>query len=90
MTNGAARMTNGAARMTNGTSRGTAAGTMTVDYGGGSQTISVPAGVSVTVIVPTATKLTPGTNVIVPATRQGDGGLKASLVMLAGAPSPSR
>jgi hypothetical protein len=90
MTNGSARMTNGAARMTNGTSRGTAAGTMTVDYGGGSQTITVPAGVTVTVIAPTTAKLTPGTSVIVPATKQGDGGLKASLVMLAGAPAPAR
>jgi hypothetical protein len=93
MTNGSvasSRMTNGAARMTNGTSRGAAAGTMNVDYGAGSQTITVPAGVAVTVIVPTSAKLTPGTNVIVPATKQGGGGLKASLVMLAGAAAPSR
>ena len=91
MTNGSvanSRMTNGAARMTNGTSRGTAGGTMTVDYNGGSQTITVPAGVTVTVIAPTSAKLTPGTQVIVPATRQPDGGLKASLVMLAASPQP--
>jgi len=91
MTNGSvanSRMTNGAARMTNCTSRGTAGGTMTVDYNGGSQTITVPAGVTVTVIAPTSAKLTPGTQVIVPATRQPDGGLKASLVMLAASPQP--
>jgi len=61
---------------------------MTVDYNGGSQTITVPAGVTVTVIAPTSAKLTPGTQVIVPATRQPDGGLKASLVMLAASPQP--
>ena len=87
MTNGSvasSRMTNGAARMTNGTSRGAAGGTMTVEYKGGSQTIAVPAGVPVTVIAPTSAKLTPGTTIIVPATKLPDGGLKASLVMLSG------
>jgi X-X-X-Leu-X-X-Gly heptad repeat protein len=90
MTNGAARMTNGAAQMTNGTTRSAAGGTMTVDYAGGSQTITVPAGVSVTVIAPTSAKLTPGSSIIVPATKQSNGGLKASLVMLTGAPAPAR
>jgi len=33
-------------------------------------------------------RLPPGTQVIVPATRQPDGGLKASLVMLAASPQP--
>jgi hypothetical protein len=92
MTNGSvanSRMTNGAARMTNGMSRGTAGGTITVDYSSGSQTISVPAGVSVTVIAPTSTRLTPGTSVIIPASRQPDGSLKASMVMLTAA-GPAR
>jgi hypothetical protein len=84
MTNGAARMTNGAARMTNGTSRGAAGGTITVQYNGGSQTITVPAGVTVTEIAPTSTKLTAGTSVIVPAVRQPDGTLKTSHVLLSG------
>jgi X-X-X-Leu-X-X-Gly heptad repeat protein len=87
MTNGAARMTNGAAQMTNGTSRGAAGGTMTVEYNGGSQSIKVPAGVTVTVITPTSTKLTPGTTVVIPANKQPDGSLKASFVMLTGAPT---
>ena len=90
MTNGAARMTNGAARMTNGTSSGTAGGTMTVQYSGGSQTITVPAGVSVTVIAPTSAKLTPGTSVVVPASKQPDGSLKASLVMLTAPAQPAK
>ena len=85
MTNGAAHMTNGAARMTNGASHGVSGGTMTVEYNGGSQTIKVPPGVTVTVIAPTSAKLTPGTNVIVPASKQADGSLKASFVMLTAA-----
>lgn len=90
MTNGAARMTNGAARMTNGTSRGAANGTMTVAYNGGSQTITVPAGVTVTVIAPTSARPTPGTSVIVPASKQPNGGLRATLVMLAPSPQHAR
>lgn len=85
MTNGnvaSSRMTNGAARMTNGTSRGATGGTITVAYNGGSQTITVPPGVSVTEIARTTTKLTPGTNIIIPATKQPDGTLKTSRVML--------
>ncbi len=93
MTNGSvanSRMTNGAARMTNGTSNGATGGTMTVAYSGGSQTITVPAGVSVTVIAPTSTKLTPGTSVIIPASKQPDGSLRTSLVMLAASPQPAK
>jgi hypothetical protein len=88
MTNGMARMTNGAARMTNGTARGTArgsaGGTITVQYKGGSQTITVPADVTVTEIARTTTKPTAGASVIVLAAKQPDGTLKASRVMLAG------
>jgi hypothetical protein len=90
MTNGAARMTNGAARMTNGTSRGAGGGAITVAYNGGSQTITVPAGVAVTAIEATTTRLTPGTSVVVLASRQPDGTLKASRVMLAGGAQPPR
>lgn len=90
MTNGAARMTNGAARMTNGTSKGAAGGTMTVQYNGGTQTITVPPNVTVTVIAPTSTKLTAGANVIALATKQPDGTLRASRVMLAGNPQPPK
>jgi hypothetical protein len=86
MTNGSvanSRMTNGAARMTNGTAHGTAGGTITVEYNGGSQTITVPANVPVTVIAPTNTKLSSGTSVIVAAKKQSNGQLGASMVMLA-------
>ena len=88
MTNGNvanSRMTNGAARMTNGTTHGAAAGTVTVDYNGGSQTITVPPNVPVTVIAATNTKLTAGMSVIVPAKKEGDGKLGTSMVMLAAA-----
>ena len=86
MTNGNvanSRMTNGAARMTNGTSHGAAGGTMTVEYTGGTQTITVPSTVPVTVIAPTTTKLTSGMSVVVPAKKRSNGTLEASLVVLA-------
>jgi len=84
MTNGAATMTNGAARMTNGASGGVTGGTMTVQYKGGTQTITVPSDVSVTEIAPTTTALAAGASVVIPAKRQPDGTLRASSVMLAG------
>ena len=86
MTNGAARMTNGAARMTNGTSRGAAGGggTITVDYAGGSQTITVPPNVPVTEIVSTSTAVPTGASVVVVANRRPDGTLRSSRVMLVG------
>ena len=85
MTNGSATMTNGSATMTNGASRGTATGgTLTVEYSGGTQTISVPSGVKVTEIATTTTKLAPGMRVTIPTSHQADGSLTASLVMLAG------
>jgi len=90
MTNGAARMTNGAARMTNGATKGAAGETITVVYNGGTQTITVPPGVTVTEIAPTTVPLTVGTNVVVPATKQPDGTLKTSRVMLTGSRGQSR
>jgi hypothetical protein len=42
------------------------------------------------VIAPTSTKLTPGTSVIVPASKQPDGSLKTSLVMLTASAQPAR
>lgn len=86
MTNGnvsSSRMTNGAARMTNGTSHGAAGGTITVDYKGGSQTITVPSNVPVTVIAPSSTRLTAGTSVVVPIKKRSNGALNASMVLLA-------
>ena len=90
MTNGSARMTNGAARMTNGTSRGASAGTVTVSYNGGSQTITVPPDVPVTVLEATTTKLATGANVIVVGNREADGSIKSSRVMLSGERQPRR
>ena len=86
LTNGAAsRMTNGAAsRMTNGAAGSQAGGTLTVNYNGGSQTITIPPGVTVTAIVPTRTKLAPGEDVVVLADKQPDGTPRASRVMLTG------
>ena len=83
MTNGSATMTNGAARMTNGASGGLTGGTMTVQYNGGTQTITVPADVSVTEISATSAKLTTGASVTIPATKRADGTLATSKVMLA-------
>jgi hypothetical protein len=72
----APRMTNGAVSKKNGE-------TMTVDYHGGSQTISVPAGVTVTTLDATNTVLASGAKVIVLAKKQSDGSMKASSVILA-------
>ena len=89
MTNGTvtgSQMTNGTAgapRMTNGTISGQTGGKLTVQYNGGTQTITVPSNVSVTAIAPSQTKLTQGAKVIVLAKKQPDGTLKASAAMLA-------
>ena len=93
MTNGSATMTNGSATMTNGAARmkDDARGgvrTMTVTYDGGSQTITVPPNVSVTELVATSGKLTPGASVVIPATKRPDGTLATSSVMLANAGGP--
>ncbi len=72
-------MTNGTvaapvSRMTNGTvSNKSGASTLSVQYSGGMQTISVPPDVSVTALTPTADKLKPGDNVFVLAKTQKDG-----------------
>jgi hypothetical protein len=93
MTNGTVRstMTNGtvaAPRMTNGAVRGQPGGTLSVEYRGGSQTITVPAGVTVTALAPTKSPLTAGANVVVLATKQPDGTLRTSRVLLTPAPPP--
>lgn len=92
MTNGtvsSSRMTNGTAsapRMTNGTIGKEQGGTLVVQYQGGSQTITIPSGVTVTAIAASHTKLAPGSRVVVLETRQPDGTLKASSAVLAGTP----
>jgi hypothetical protein len=80
-------MTNGtveAPRMTNGTASGMMGGKLVVNYRAGTQTITVPSGVTVTKISLTDTKLAPGENVVVLATKRPDGTLIASRVLLAG------
>lgn len=93
MTNGSvapSRMTNGSvsgSRMTNGTVGATGTGTSyTVHYQGGTQTIAIPPGVTVTAIVPTQTRLAVGANVVVLAKAGPDGRVTASTVMLSDAP----
>ncbi len=94
MTNGTvspSRMTNGSvagSRMTNGTVGTTSAGTsMTVEYKEGTQTIVIPPAVPVTIIGPTQTTLSAGTNVLVVIRKGADGRPATSTVMLAGAPA---
>jgi hypothetical protein len=90
MTNGtvsASRMTNGTAaapRMTNGTIGKESGGTLTVQYQGGTQTITVPSDVHVTEIAVSQTKLAPGAKVVVLAKKQADGTFKASAAIMAG------
>jgi hypothetical protein len=89
MTNGAvaaAPAAGGAPRMTNGTITGRGGKSLTVQYGSGSRVITVPDDVTVTQIVSTDDKLTPGAGVIVLAVKQPDGTLKATRVLFARTP----
>jgi hypothetical protein len=63
------RMTNGTVSAKSGTS------TLSVQYSGGVETISVPPDVSVTALTPTADKLEQGEDVFVLAKKQRDGSL---------------
>jgi hypothetical protein len=90
MTNGtvkAAPASGDAPRMTNGAVASNDAGKLTVDYHGGSQTITVPAKVSVTALAPAATKLATGAKVVVLAKKAADGSMTASSVVLAAEPA---
>jgi len=84
------RMTNGtvagpASRMTNGTvSTRSGAATLSVQYSGGMQTISVPHDVSVTALTPTTDKLKPGENVFVLAKTLQDGSFSTTSIVLIG------
>jgi len=82
MTNGtvsgvaAAKGTAPKSRMTNGTvSAKSGASTLSVQYSGGVETISVPPDVRVTALTPTVDKLEQGENVFVLAKKQRDGSL---------------
>ena len=96
MTNGTvsgSRMTNGTvagSRMTNGTVGAQSSGALTVRFQADSQTIAIPSGVPVTAMTLTQTKLAPGMNVVIRATRQTDGTLTSSTVMLGAGPRPAK
>ncbi|HEY2896666.1 MAG TPA: hypothetical protein VGJ12_05975 [Gemmatimonadaceae bacterium] len=86
MTNGtvsAAPKAGGPPRMTNGTIASQNTGKITVNYRGGSQTITVPPNVSVTSLAPVSTKLSKGTRVVVLGLKQPDGTMKASNLVVA-------
>jgi hypothetical protein len=86
MTNGtvsAAPKTGEAPRMTNGTIASQGTGTLTVNYRGGSQTITIPPNVSVTALAPASAKLSAGTKVVVLGKKQPDGTMKASSLVVA-------
>jgi hypothetical protein len=72
------RMTNGTVSTKSGTS------TLSIEYGGGVETISVPPHVTVTALTLTADKLTPGQSVLVLAKKQPDGSLTATSIISRG------
>lgn len=93
MTNGAvapSRMTNGSvtatgSRMTNGSVSSTGSGTSyTIQYRGGTQTIQIPPGVTVTELTPSSAKLAPGASVVVLVKKGPDGRPGTSTIMLSG------
>lgn len=97
-TSNASRMTNGnvsangagGSRMTNGSVASTETAGAThyvIEYPGGTQTIEIPAGVTVTIIASTNTPLTVGDDVIVLAHAGTNGSLTASGVMLSTPPA---
>lgn len=77
-------------RMTNGTIASQGSGSLTVDYRGGSQTITIPPDVSVTALAPSAAKLVSGARVVVLGKKQSDGSMKASSLVLADSSSHSK
>ena len=86
MTNGTVSATpksGGPPRMTNGTIASQNTGTITVNYRGGSQTITVPPNVSVTTLAPVSAKPSKGTRVVVLGLKQPDGTMKASNLVVA-------
>lgn len=85
---GNSRMTNGTvsqSRMTNGTVNARSdASTLTVQYGGGVQTISIPPDVPVTALTLSTEPLKPGQNAVVLAKQQQDGSLSANRIISRG------
>jgi hypothetical protein len=69
-------------RMTNGTVTTLAEGsTLSVQYGGGMETIVVPPDVHVTALAPTGDRLTPGQNVVALTKKQSDGSITTTAVI---------
>ena len=88
MTNGAVsmpRMTNGtmASKMSNGSVASTNGTTLVVTFAGGTTTATVPAKTPVTEIKPTNRKLAAGEQVVVVATKGGDGVLTSQKILFA-------
>jgi hypothetical protein len=86
MTNGTVQptpQTGNAPRMTNGTIASQGTGKLTVQYRGGSQTIAIPPDVPVSAIAPVSAKLSPGARVVVLATKQPNGSMQATSVLVA-------
>jgi hypothetical protein len=94
MTNGSvSRMTNGSvatnggapkSRMTNGVvSAKSGSSTLSIQYGGGVETISVPPNVTVTALTPTTDKLNQGQRIFVLAKKQSDGTFGSTTIISA-------
>jgi hypothetical protein len=93
MTNGtvsATPTTAGAPRMTNGAVASKNAGTLTVQYRGGTQTITIPPNVAVTALALATAKLAPGVKVVVLGKKQADGTMKASSLVVADSAARSK
>ena len=92
------RMTNGAvveSRMTNGSvdsssDRSNGERVLRIAFKGGTQTITIPGDVPVTLAAPTGQPLTPGTRAYILATKRPDGTYSARSALLARNPSPGR
>jgi hypothetical protein len=85
MNNGIVSKSRMTSRMTNGTVNTTpGASTLAVQYKGGTQTISVPANIPVTVLALSQEALKQGQNVLVLATKQQDGLLTATRIISRG------
>ena len=89
MTNGSvssSRMTNGSvssSRMSNGTVANATGSTLVVQYPGGSQNVTVPAGTPVTEIKAVSKPLAAGDRVVIVAKKQSDGSLVSTKALIA-------
>jgi hypothetical protein len=89
MTNGSVSSSSGGgsaspSRMSNGSVASTNGSTLVVQYAGGSTTVTVPPNTPVSEIAPVSKPLAAGDKVVVLTTKNADGSLSASRVMLTG------